>query len=242
MNLKNKRTVLSDDAALYSHREDVSEKEKWETMTTKERLRYFADYYLVKIVVTVIVVAALASLIVTMLRPQPDIMLAVAVVEDAANQAVYEKMQTKFEEVIGLDPETQETTLDTGYILSGNDYEAWQKFSLYNMVGDLDVTIMPKTVFEKYAPGNYFAPVSERLPGELYAALEPYHVESLMRDEEGNLMPDSETVLGIDISSTWIYDEVKITEPMILIINLAPKNGDNIDELLTLLFFPDDAK
>ena len=32
MNIKNKKTVLSDDAALYSHREDVSEKEKWENI------------------------------------------------------------------------------------------------------------------------------------------------------------------------------------------------------------------
>ena len=44
MNLKNKKTVLGDDAALYSHKEDVSEKEKWENMSRKERLRYFADY------------------------------------------------------------------------------------------------------------------------------------------------------------------------------------------------------
>ena len=50
MNLKNKKTTLGDDAALYSHREDVSEKEKWESMNSKERLRYFADYYLGKIV------------------------------------------------------------------------------------------------------------------------------------------------------------------------------------------------
>ena len=27
MNLKNKKTVLNDDAALYSHKEDISEKE-----------------------------------------------------------------------------------------------------------------------------------------------------------------------------------------------------------------------
>ena len=36
MNLKNKKTVLTDDAALYSHKEDVSEKEKWQSMSKKE--------------------------------------------------------------------------------------------------------------------------------------------------------------------------------------------------------------
>lgn len=242
MNLKNKKTVLGDDAALYSHREDISEKEKWENLTKKERMRYFADYYLGKIVVVAIVAGVIISIAVTMLRPKPDIMLSVAVVEDAINQERYEELQTKYEELLGLDPETQETNFDTGYILSGNNYEAWQKYSLYNMVGDLDVSIMPKSVFEEYAPGNYFSSLSDFLSDDLYGVLEPYFLESAVRDQEGVLIPNSETVMGLDLSSTWLYENVTSEDPMVLIINLAPKNADNIDELLMLLFFPDDAK
>ena len=43
MNLKNKKTVLNDDAALYSHKEDISEKEKWSTMSKKERWQAIAE-------------------------------------------------------------------------------------------------------------------------------------------------------------------------------------------------------
>ena len=42
MNLKNKKTVLDDDAALYSHREDVSEKEKWQKSAADNPL-YFIE-------------------------------------------------------------------------------------------------------------------------------------------------------------------------------------------------------
>jgi len=86
MNIKNKKTALSDDAALYSHKEDVSEQEKWASMTGKERWRYFADYYLGKIVVTVIILAVVGSILYTILTPKPEVVLSVAVVEDAVKQ------------------------------------------------------------------------------------------------------------------------------------------------------------
>ena len=242
MNLKNKKTVLGDNAALYSHREDVSEKEKWTSMTTKERLRYFADYYLGKIIVTIIVVAVLTSIAVTMLRPRPEIMLAVAVVEDSANQAVYDDLKIKLEESLGLDTEKQETIFDTGYNFSNGDYQAWQKFAMYNMVGDLDVTLMPKSAFEKYAPGNFFSTIPQFLSDSLYAALEPYLLEISLQNDDGTEIPDSKGVYGIDLSSTWIYKEAEQTEPMILVINAAPKHAENIDDFIMLLFFPDDAK
>ena len=242
MNLKNKKTALGDDSALYNHREDASEKEKWENMTNKERLRYFADYYLGKIVITIIVLAVLGSIAYTMLRPRPDIMLSVAVVEDGINQPLYDDLKIKLEEAMGLDTEKQETVFDTGYFFSNGDYQSWQKFSMLNLVGDLDVTLMPKSVFEEYAPGNYFSTVSQYLSGDLSAALEPYLLEITLENDDGTEIPDSKEVYGIDLSSAWIYRKVQREESMVLVINAAPKHAENIDEFLSLLFFPDDAK
>ena len=205
MNLKNKKTVLNDEAALYSHREDVSEQEKWQNMTKKERWQYFKDYYLAKIVVTAIVLAVLGSILHTMLTPKPEVVLSVAVINDSMYYATYEEIQKEFDALLELDPETQKTLFDTGYSFD-NDYQSFQKFAMYNAVGDLDVTIMPQSVFERYAPGDYFSPVAGHLPTDLYMALSDYLLECQRIDEDGNLIPDSETVFGIDISSTWIYD------------------------------------
>ena len=242
MNIKNKKTVLSDDAALYSHREDVSEKEKWENMTTKERLRYFADYYLGKILITVIVVAALGSIAYTMLKPKPETVLSVAIINDAGNQAVYDELQARFEAYISLDAETQETFFDTGYAFDDYNYQSWQKFGIYNMVGDIDASIMTMSDFEEYAPGDYFSPVSAQLSSGLYGALSGYLLETMREDADGNVIPDSETVYGIDLSSTWLYKDCQTAEAMVLVINAAPKHMDNVEKLLNLLFFPDDVK
>ncbi|MBO5177327.1 MAG: hypothetical protein J6K04_01605 [Lachnospiraceae bacterium] len=242
MNLKNKKTVLGDDAALYSHKEDVSEKEKWENMSRRERLRYFADYYLGKIVITVIVLAVVGSIAYTMLKPRPETVLAVAVVNDAVNQPAYDELQRKFEEYISLNAEEQQTVFDTGYTFNNYDYQSWQKFSMYNMVGDLDVSILPMEYFEEYAPGEYFSPVAAHLSSSLYGALSEYLLETKKTDDQGNLIPGSETVFGIDLSSTWLYQDRQLEEPMVLVINAAPKNPNNIECFLNLLFFPDDVK
>lgn len=242
MNLKNKKTVLGDDAALYSHKEDVSEKEKWATMSAKERWQYFVDYYLGKIVVIIIIAAVLGSILHTMLTPKPEVVLSVAVVEDASNQLLYDELQVKFHEVIALDEETQQTVFDTAYNFSNGDYQSWQKFSMYNMVGDLDITLMSKSLFEEYAPGGYFSPVALHLSSGLYVSLSDHLLETMQQDDEGNMIPGSETIYGIDISSTWLYNGQQIEEPMVLVINAAPENVENIEKFLKMLFFPDDVK
>jgi hypothetical protein len=135
--------------------------------------------------------------------------LAVAVVNDAANQPVYDELQKKFEEYISLNPEEQQTVFDTGYTFNNYDYQSWQKFSMYNMVGDLDVSILPMTYFEEYAPGEYFSPVAMHLSSSLYGALSEYLLETQKTDDKGNLIPGSETVYGIDLSSTWLYQNLQ---------------------------------
>jgi len=242
MNLKNKKTVLNDDAALYSHKEDVSEKEKWQTMSKRERWQYFVDYYLGKIVVILIVAAVLGSVLHTILTPKPEVVLSVAVVGDSSNQTLYEELQTRFNERIALDEETQQTVFDTAYNFSNGDYQSWQKFAMYNMVGDLDITLLPKSQFEEYAPGDYFSPVALHLSSSLHASLAEYFLETKQEDENGNLIPDSETVYGIDLSSTWLYEGQQKEDPMVLVINAAPKNVKNIEAFLNFLFFEDDVK
>lgn len=241
MNLKNKKTVLNDEAALYKHREDVSEKEKWENMSNKERWQYFADYYLARIVVTILVVAVIVSILHTMLTPKPEIVLSVAVINDSMYYQTYEEIQKEFDALLALDSKTQETLFDTGYSFD-NDYQAFQKFAMYNAVGDLDVTIMPLSVFETYAPQSFFSSVAELLPTDLYMSLSEYMLETKLKDEDGNLIPDSETVLGISLDTSWIYEGQQHSEPMVLAINAAPENKENIEKFLRFLFFPDDVK
>ena len=242
MNLKNKKTVLNDEAAIYSHKENTSEKEKWQSMSKSERWQYFKDYYLARIVVIILVVAVVGSIVKTMLTPKPEIVLSVAVLNDSRYQQTYDMLQQQFDELLALDEETQKTLFDTGYNIGNGDYQSWQKFSMYNAVGDLDVTIMPLSVFEECAPGGFFSPVAGHLPTDLYMALSEYMVEAKLRDEDGNLIPDSEAVLGICVDTSWVFEGQQRDESLVLAINAAPDNVENIEKFLRFLFFPDDVK
>jgi len=242
MNINNKKTTLNDEAAIYTHNDNVSEKEKWQEMSGKKKWQYFKDYYLGKILAILMIALVIGSIVKTMLTPKPDIVLSVAVINDMQYQPVYDELQKKFDELLQLDTETQETLFDTGYGLGNGDYQSWQKFSMYNAVGDLDVTIMPLSVFEECAPGGFFSPTAEYLPTDLYMALSENMLETQVRDDDDNLIPDSETVFGICVDSSWVFEGQPRKEPMVLSINLAPKNIESIEQFIRFLFFPDDVK
>jgi len=240
MNLKNKKTVLSDDAALYSHKQDTGEKEKWQAMSKKERWQYIKDYYLVRTIVTLVIILAVGSIIKTMLMPKPEVLLSVAVMDDFIYQQTYDDLQAQVDVLLGLNPETQKTLFDTGY--SSGDYQTWQKFSVYNAVGDLDVTLMPLSVFEDYASGGLFSPVAGHLPTDLYMALSEYMLEVKQKDEEGNFIPDSETVYGICVDSSWVFEAQQRNEPFVLAFNAASRNVEQAEKFIRYLFFPDTVK
>ena len=63
-----------------------------------------------------------------------------------------------------------------------------------------------------------------------------------LRDDDGTMIPDSETVFGIRLESAWIYEGQERSEPMVLAINAAPENVGNIERFLRFLFFKDDVK
>ncbi|MGN0506351.1 MAG: hypothetical protein ACI4FZ_07300 [Lachnospiraceae bacterium] len=235
MNIENKKTVLDDEAAIYS-REERSEQEKWKDMNGKQRWDYFKSYYLMKIVAAILIIAFVGSILYTVLSPKPDLVFSLAVINSAMTQEQMQLAKTEFEEIIGLDSETQETCFDDGYYFYEREYESLQKFATYNAVGQLDATVMPMSVFEKYAPTGYFVSPAEKLPTDLYLELSPYLVECKMVDEEGVPIEGSETVMGIRIDETWLFADIKTKEPVILSINLAASNMDNVIEFLRYLF------
>lgn len=242
MNIENKKTVLSDEAALYQHNENVSEKEKWQNMTPGKRWEYFKNYYLMKVVAIVVVLAILGSILHTMLTPKPEVRLSVAIIDNAMYMETYQSLQESFNAYLELDEEKEETVFDGGYDFKLDEVNSLQKFGLYNAVGDLDVTIMPQSVFEKYAPGGYFAPITEHLSTGLYVKLLPYLIECRQKDENGVEIEGSETVYGIKLDSTWVYEGGSYAEPAVLAVNLATTNNENIEAFLRFLFFGEEGK
>lgn len=236
MNIENKKTVLNDEASIYSHNDDLSEKEKWKTMNGKQKWEYIKNYYLMKTIVVLFVVAFIGSILYTVLSPKPDLVFSLAVVDAAMTPDQMHQIQTEFEERIALDEKTQETCFDSGYYFREGEYESMQRFATYNAVGQLDVTVMPESIFERFAAAGHFASLAEKLPTDLYLELSPYLVECQMFDDDGTPIENSETMLGIRIDGTWLYEGAQVAEPIILAINLSSPNAENVMEFLRYLF------
>lgn len=239
MDVKNKKTTLSDEAALYHHREDVSEKEKWKNMSGRKRWEYFKSYYLLKVLGTILGVGVVVSILYTILAPKPETLLSVAIANGAMTQVQYLDVQKEFEAVLELNPETQKTVFDGGYDFEYDLYESMQKFAIYNAVGDLDVTILPLSVFEVYAPRGYFCQISEKLSTGLYLELSECLVECGLNDEDGNYIEGSEAMYGIRIDTTHVFEGYETDEPVVLVLNLATQRTDTIEKFLQYLFFPE---
>ena len=235
MNLNGKKTVLSDESTIYKQKEELSEKEKLKQMTWLQRLDYFKTYYLVKVIVVLVVVGVLGSILYTALSPKPDRMLSVAIIDDAVPIEMTYQLKEQFETFIELDEATQETLFE-GYDFKYQQKKALQKFVLYNASGDLDVTIMPQSVFERFAPLGHFAEITKSLPTDLYMELSDYLVECQQQDDDGNFIEGSETVYGICLNSSWIFEGQELEEPVILGIGVSTLNEEMIENFIRFLF------
>lgn len=241
MDLNGKKTVLSDESTIYKQKEELSEKEKIKQMTWLERLDYFRTYYLVKVIVVLISVCVFGSILYTALSPKPDRVISVAVIDSAIPLEKTIELQEKFEAFMELDEKTQETWFED-YDFEYEQKKALQKFVLYNASGDLDITIMPQSVFEKFAPLGHFAEITESLPTDLYMELSDYLVESKQEGDDGNLIEGSETVYGICLDSLWVLEGQKLEESVILGIGVSTVNEENIESFIRFLFSSEQSK
>ena len=242
MDIENKKTALDDEAALYHHQDNVSEKEKWQNMSGTKKWEYFKNYYLMKVIVTAVVLVTLGSILHTMLTPKPEVRLSVAIIDHVMLYETQQAVQAGFDAYLGIDKEKEETLFDSGYDFAMDEINSLQKFGLYNAVGDLDVTIMPLSVFQKFAPIGYFSPISEHLTTDLYVQLSEHMLECKQKDENGVEIEGSETVYGILLDSTWVYENGGYAEPVVLAVNLATTNDENIGAFLRFLFFHEEGK
>lgn len=241
MDLNGKKTALNDESAIYKQQEELSEKEKLKQMSWLKRLDYFKSYYLMKVIVVLVALGLIGSILYTAFSPKPERVLSVAVIDYAMPIEITYQVQEKFEALMELDREKQETLFED-YNFEYDQKKALQKFVLYNASGDLDVTIMPRSVFETFAPYGHFAEITEQLPTDLYMELSEYLVECQKMDELGNVIEGSETVYGICLDSSWIFEGQELEESVILGIGVTTLNEEMVETFLRFLFSPEQGK
>ena len=226
-----KETRLNDNANIYQQRnENKSEKEKWKDMNRSERINYFKDYYLKKVLIGGILIVIIVSLCYTIWGPHTEPKLFIASVDLAMDSETCENVHKDLLDVFEVNHDNKDHSaiqIDSELyyaIESAYGTMATQKLLTYLMAGEIDLFIAPKDTFQFYAYKGYMAPLSEELPSQLFDSLTEHFYTLTPEDET------SEQVYGIKLPGLNKYDSRNepISEPVIGIIVNAPHKKNTL--------------
>ena len=145
--------------------EEIREQQKkaFATMTPREKLAYFWDYYKVHTIAAVIVVVFVISFINSYRSNKPFAFYAILLNADtsgdhAVTAAAWDEA---FMEYAGIDPEAYQVNIDTSVSISadgGSQYDVAnrQKMAAMMQAGDIHAIVADTETFEGYARLEYF--------------------------------------------------------------------------------------
>lgn len=210
------KTKLDDDAVLYQKREEKDERQKWEKLDRKGKWQYFKDYYLLKVVLLLVVLAILGSVVYTMVKPRPEIILNVVVINQTMEEGQREAFLTDLSNFLKIDEKEQKIQLEDNYRLDMEKVDEMTMASQTKMManasaGELDVVIADRQTFEHYMEQGMFVDLSQILPEDLYRRLEDQMAEGCVLPRT-DAEPDLTESDGAEITEAETGEENGMTE------------------------------
>ena len=178
-----KKAKLDDDSFIYAKRDEKSTKEKWQEMSFKEKWRFFRDYYLLKVILGIVIIALLGKLGWDTFGPRPTEILNIGIDGYSYLLTEFEDMQDELIAHMELDTEESSLRLDCNYDLA-NDQNSVQRISLYLMTGELDGFIASEEYFTGYVEKDAMAPLKDVFPADLYESLSDKYFTGKVIDKE----------------------------------------------------------
>lgn len=238
-----KKTALDDDAYLYQKREEKTEKEKWSEMNRHQRMQYFLDYYLVKLLVFTGIILAVVLFVWNFIsKSKEDTVLYVAVVDEVLQTEGTEKLKEELTEYLGADGKYRKIIIDDSFYMDDGGLEKLEVY-LYNK--QIDVVIADEAVYKELAGYGFFQDIST-VPGvsskyaDLYVKAAGYKDEDTDKDTDSfgdhSTAKGEELPYGVDISASRISDiKTKIQMPVLSIAQGA-ENMENAVKLLDFIY------
>lgn len=195
--------------------EEIREQQKkaFATMTPKEKLAYFWDYYKIHTIVAIILIAFVIAFISSYRSNKPIAFYAVllnanAMEDTAATTAAWNE---DFMEYAGIDPETYQVYIDTSVTLSadggGDQYEVAnrQKMAAMMHTGDIHAIVADTETFEGYARLEYFYDLTEIFTEEQLAPYADllYYTDGAAFDED-----TGDTLEELEAAQEAVYNQV----------------------------------
>lgn len=218
-----KKTALDDDAEIYQKREEKSEKEKWKQMDGKAKVQYFADYYLGKLIVAVIIIGIGASLLWHFFKPKDETVLYAAVIDESLDATKLAGMTSELEKICQADGRHQNVKIDDSFYLKD---QALARLEVYEESKQVDVIIADQKTFKKLAKDGYFEDVDKFAKNNGLSGYESLYVYA----------DDESLPYGIDLSGSEKYmDMTSYGKHPVFAVAANAQHKKNIAEFLNYL-------
>ncbi|MDE5716119.1 MAG: hypothetical protein K2I53_00615 [Lachnospiraceae bacterium] len=222
--------------------EEIREQQKkaFATMSPKEKLAYFWDYYKVHTIAAIAVIAFVIAFIGSYRSNKPIAFYAVllnanAMEDNGANAAAWNE---GFMEYAGIDPETYQVNIDTSITLStdgGDQYEVAnrQKMAAMMHAGDIHAIVADTETFEGYARLEYFYDLTETFTEEElapYADLLYYTDGAAFDAETGDTLEEMEAAQEAVYNQVIDHGDPSSMEKPVAVGIRIPQTGNRLGD------------
>lgn len=222
--------------------EEIREQQKkaFATMTPKEKLAYFWDYYKIHTIVAIAVIVFVVSFINSYRSSKPTAFYAVLLNADTYddNAAAANVWNEGFMEYAGIDPGAYQVNIDTSIGISsgtGDQYEVASRQKMMAMMhaGDIHAIVADTETFEGYARLEYFYDLNAAFTEEElapYADLLYYTDGAAFDEETGDTLEELEAAQEAVYNMVVDHSEPSAMEKPVAVGIRIPQTGNKLGD------------
>lgn len=233
-----KETRLQEDAYIYSKREETDEKQKWKNLDRAGKFQYFKDYYLKKLIIGGLAAAGVIWLLVTVLTPEPEMDLYIALINSSAPQEKEELLTGELAALLGSES-VENITLDSSYFIHLEEMDqgslgSIQRLSAQAYTKMVDAVIADEEEFHYFARQGYFMDMAEALPTDLYSRLaDNIYLDRMELEKSEGIRYGEDIAYGISLKGFEGFEalETGMENPVLGIVANTEKRENGIKAL-----------
>lgn len=247
INLKGKKTSLQENAEIYKKRlDEESEKDKLKKMNGRQKLSYFATYYLPKLLVAAAAAALICFLLWSDVINKRTLVLRCAILNEAVLDSTLTEFADTFLSSIGEDPDKTAASFyvyythsDIAVEIGANAAEDLTEISSRIVAADLGCMIANEEDGKNYLDSGFFLDLGDFLTEQEYKALKPY----LFHAQKGEKIPEGDYGIYLDKSPVYqsLIKDIKtpVKSPFLSIISNSDESSKDYARKLIHYLFPD---
>lgn len=227
-----RKTALNDDASIYQKTESETERQKWQRMDRSQRMQYFLDYYLVKMIVIFLLVTLICYLVWSVVRPKEEVLLYVALIDEQLEEEKKAELTEELNRLYQADGKKRQVVVDDMFYMQEN---ALDKLQVYMYNHQIDIIITDQEMYERLAGYGYFQSMEalEDKEGvskyrEKYVTAAGYQDTEEISFEDHGTGQGEPLPYGIDISESGRFEQIKnYLDTPVLSIAVGAPNTEN---------------